>query len=105
MDGALSRRRLGNYQELCGDNRSGFHRRRRNHVNQGYGHLLRIGSSFQVGRDLRKLIQGGFQVLGDLERDNVRVRQVRRVLQALVLQPENVKARFVAGCATWKFGN
>ena len=58
--------------------------------------LLERLEVLQIDRDLRKLVERGLQVLCDLCRDNVGVGQICRVLQALVLQPENVQADLIA---------
>jgi hypothetical protein len=46
---------------------------------------------FQVLRNLAELLQRGLQVLDDFQGQHVRVRQVGRILQALVAQPEDVQ--------------
>ena len=53
-------------------------------------------STFQFGGDLGELFESGFQVLGDLKRDHVRIGQVGGVFQALVFEPEDIEARLVA---------
>ena len=48
-----------------------------------------------ISRDQHKLIQRGLQVLSDFSGDHVRIGEIGRILQALVLQPENIQADFV----------
>ena len=49
----------------------------------------------KISRNLHKLVQGGLQILGNLGGDHVRIGEIGRILQALVLQPENIQADFV----------
>jgi hypothetical protein len=50
----------------------------------------------QTGRDLAEALKGRFQALDDLGGDLVRRRQQIRVIQAVVLQPEDVEVDLVA---------
>ena len=50
----------------------------------------------QVAGDEGELVKCGLQVLGDFGSDHVGGGQVRRVLQALVFQPEDVQVHLVA---------
>jgi hypothetical protein len=52
--------------------------------------------SLEVRSDLGKLIEGGFEVLGYFEGDDAWIGEIGGVLQAVVLQPENVEIDFVA---------
>ena len=50
----------------------------------------------QIRRDLGELLQRRLQIFDDLGGDHVGVGQVGGVLQALVLEPEDVQAELVA---------
>ena len=47
--------------------------------------------------DSAEAVQAGFQILDDLGRQIVRLRQIVQIGQALVLEPENIQAGLVAG--------
>ena len=57
--------------------------------------LLDLGVA-QCGRHRRELLQRGLEILHDLGGDHLRRRQIFRVLQRLVPQPEDVERRLVA---------
>ena len=67
-----------------------------NHTAAGVESALRRNSLLQITGNQCKLIQRGLKVFHDLGRDHVRIGQVRGVFQAVVLQPEDVQAGFVA---------
>lgn len=52
----------------------------------------------QIGGNQRELIQGRLQVFHNLCRNHVGIGQVGGIFQALVLEPKDVKAPFVALC-------
>ena len=59
--------------------------------------LQSVDDSFlQVLRDRRELLQRGLQVFGDLGSDNIGIRQVRAVFEAIVFEPEEVEVHLVA---------
>jgi hypothetical protein len=53
--------------------------------------------SRQPGRHIAEGLQRGLQVFDDLLLQHVRGWQVVQIFQAVVLQPEDVQARLVAG--------
>jgi hypothetical protein len=57
---------------------------------------LRSSALAKVLGNQRKLVQRSLQVFHNFRRDHVRSRQVGGVFQAIVLQPEDVQACFVA---------
>jgi len=46
--------------------------------------------------DFTELFEGGFEVLDDFLDENIRIREVVGFFEALVPEPENVEAGFVA---------
>ena len=67
---------------------------RREHGPQG-GTFLCLS---QIPKDVLNLRQRNLQVVGDLLRQHVRLRQIRGVLQALIPQPREIQAHLVPCC-------
>jgi len=50
---------------------------------------------FQCRRDRRELFESVFKILDDFLRQYLRVRESAAVLNAIILDPENIQAQFV----------
>ncbi len=59
--------------------------------------IERARLSRQTCRHIPECVQCGFQMLDDLLLQDIRRRQIIQVLQAVVLQPEDIQAGLVAG--------